>query len=212
MEEITKTLKKYLVEIIVLSTAVLTTIIAFVVYMKNNQEVNFGSENIPIIYNEVSQKPTKIYVEVSGSVNKPDLYEASDGVRLKELIEKAGGLSKNADTNFFARNFNLARIPSDQEKIYIPSVWEVSNGYFTESLLTVYGQKALEENTENLDKNMLININSSSVEELDTLPGIGKVTADKIIKNRPFKALQDLIEQKVVNKSVYENIKELITI
>jgi DNA uptake protein ComE-like DNA-binding protein len=50
------------------------------------------------------------------------------------------------------------------------------------------------------------------LEELDSLPGVGKVTAQKIIDNRPFKALEELINQKIITKSVFEKIKNLIEI
>ncbi len=70
-------------------------------------------------------------------MEKPDVYEVVLGARLKDVLIKAGGLSENADKDFFYRNFNLARIVNDQEKYYIPSLLETSNGIFIENLRTL---------------------------------------------------------------------------
>ena len=106
----------------------------------------------------------------------------------------------------------MARIVSDQEKIYIPSIWEVSNGFFIENPQTINQVSSLISNQQSAINKSLININSSTLEELDSLPGVGKVTAQKIIDNRPFKALEELINQKIITKSVFEKIKNLIEI
>lgn len=206
--KIRKKIKKYLVEIIILTIAFIIAVISLIIFLKNQED----SSSSIISQKIETQSLTKIYVDVSGSVNKPDLYEAPNNARLKELIEKAGGLSDNADKNFFSRNFNLARIVVDQEKIYIPSVWEVQNGYFTENPQTLNYLYPLVNNQKSLTNDSLININSASIEELDTLPGIGKITAQKIIDNRPFEALEELLNKKIINKSVFENIKSLITL
>ena len=58
----------------------------------------------------------------------------------------------------------------------------------------------------------LININTASFEELDTLPGVGKVIGQKIINNRPYSSIEELQTKKIVNKSTYEKIKDLITV
>jgi DNA uptake protein ComE-like DNA-binding protein len=57
---------------------------------------------------------------------------------------------------------------------------------------------------------LLVNINSASVGELDMLPGIGKATADKIIGNRPYGSIDELVGKKIVGEKVFEEIKEKI--
>ncbi len=203
-----KIFKKYIVEIILMTIALIFTITSLVILLKNNVETE-DEINLPRETN--IQSLNKIYIDVSGSVNKPDLYEAPVGTRLKEIIKKAGGLSDNADKNFFYRNFNLARVLNDQEKIYIPSIWEVQVGLFTENPQTInfiqpnYNQQINNNST-------LININEATLDELDSLPGIGKTTAQKIIDNRPYQSLEDLLNKKIVNKSTYEKIKSLISL
>lgn len=203
-----KIFKKYIVEIILMTIALIFTITSLVIFLKNNEETN---EEIYFPKQTNIQSLNKIYIDVSGSVNKPDLYEAPAGTRLKEIIKKAGGLSDNADKNFFYRNFNLARVLNDQEKIYIPSVWEVQAGLFTENPQTInFIQPNYNQQPNN--NSILVNINEATLDELDSLPGIGKTTAQKIIDNRPYQSLEDLLNKKIVNKNTYEKIKSLISL
>lgn len=210
-------LKRYLLEIILLMIATLITVISFLIYVKNSQN---NEEKIitPEIVQNLSTHQVKIFVDISGAVNKPDLYEMNSGVRIKEVVDKAGGLSDDADLFFFRRNFNLARIVNDQEKIYIPSTFEVNNGTFIQIQRTLdyflpnNSNANIVTSDESQTNNQLINLNSATIEELDQLPGIGKVTANKIITNRPFITIEDLLTKKLVNKSVYEKIKDLVLI
>jgi len=212
MEKLLKKLKKYRVEVIILTIAFLIAVVSLLIFLNTYQKTDEKIETDSFRLRQDFGGESKIFVDVSGAVNKPDLYEASNNIRLKEIIKKAGGLSESADKSFFARNFNLARIVIDQEKIYVPSVWEVSNGYFSENEQTLDYNSPSNNSSLITNNSSLININSSAFEELDTLPGVGKVTAQKIIDNRPFGALEELLNKKIVNKSVFENIKDLITI
>lgn len=217
MEKIRKKLKKYLLEIFLLSLALIITIISFFMLIQSSKqkesediiEINQNSQ----INNNINEKNEKIYIDISGSVKNPGLYELKINSRLKQAIDKAGGLDENADKNFFYRNFNLARLLQDQEKIYIPSIWEVQNGFVKETPLTFDFVSPININTnfEN-ENNNLIDINSADIDELDSLPGIGKVTAQKIIDNRPYQSIDDLLNKKIINKSTFEKIKNLISI
>ena len=203
--------KKYLLEIILLSAALIITITALFLYVNNDEQtvgVGLDRPSAEVI------SPSKIFIDVSGAVKKPGLYQMMFGARIKEAIDKAGGLSDNADNNFFARNFNLARIVSDQEKIYVPSVWEVNNNIFMENSRTLdYVSPIILSDTGDVSvDSQLININFGTTEELDQLPGIGQVTANKIINNRPYSTIDELLTKKAVNKGVFEKIKNLISI
>jgi competence protein ComEA len=211
-----KKLKKYLLEITLLTVALVITITTLVIYAKNSQE---NTDQEIAINNQPEQILSgKIFVDVSGAVKKPNIYQINFGARLKDAIDKAGGLSDESDTVFFNRNFNLARIITDQEKIYIPSIMEISNGIFIQNQRTLdyispsTGDVNIAPTAEAPTNNQLINVNFATIEELDQLPGIGQVTANKIITNRPYATLDELLTKKVVNKGVYEKIKSLITI
>ncbi|MEK7109608.1 MAG: SLBB domain-containing protein [Patescibacteria group bacterium] len=207
--------RKYLLEIILLTVALIITITAIFLYINNNEQAVGVGLDRP---SDEIVSSNKIFVDVSGAVKKPNLYQVDFGARIKEVIDKAGGLSEDADVIFFNRNFNLARILSDQEKIYVPSISEINNGIFIQNQLTLdyttptNNQLPINDDQSLITNNQsLININDATIEELDQLPGIGQVTANKIITGRPYLTLEELITKKIVNKSVFEKIKILIT-
>lgn len=210
-------LKKYLLEIILLSIAMFITITSLVLYVKDSQE---NSDNKIIVEDQSSQiLLEKIYVDISGAVKKPNLYQIDFGARIKEVIDRAGGLSDDADVLFFNRNFNLARIVTDQEKIYIPSTAEINSGLVVQNQLALDYFSPVANNIKNIPTRInasvdsqLISLNFATIEELDQLPGIGQVTANKIIAGRPYTTFEELITKKVVNKGVFEKIKNLISI
>ena len=197
--------KKYFLEIILLTVALVITIIAFAVYAKNNQE---NTDQEIVTNNQPDQILFgKIFVDVSGAVKKPNVYKILFGARIKDIVDRAGGLSDEADTVFFNRNFNLARIVIDQEKIYVPSIMEINNGIFIQNQRTLdytlptVSSTGIASNAPT--DNSLINLNSATIEELDQLPGIGQTTANKIIKNRPYVTIEELLTKKVINKNVF---------
>ncbi|VVA44575.1 Competence protein ComEA helix-hairpin-helix repeat protein [Candidatus Roizmanbacteria bacterium] len=205
-----KRLRKYILEIALLSLALIITIVALSLYLKND---NSTEEEVML---DSSAPRQNIFVDVSGAVKKPNLYQVSFGARIKEVIDKAGGLSDEADVIFFNRNFNLARIVTDQEKIYVPLISEINNGTFIQNHLTLdyttpTTSTGIASNAPT-DNNQLININSATIEELDQLPGVGQVTANKIIVNRPYSSIEELVVKKTVNKGVFEKIKSMITL
>lgn len=207
-------LKKYFLEILLLSLASIITIVALGIYL-NSAEKGLKTTEISQTY---LTPVNMIFVDVSGAVKKPGVYKFRVGARIKEAIDKAGGLSDEVDVVFFKRNFNLARIVNDQEKIYIPSITEINAGIFIQNLRTLdYISPALEiinnaATTESSQENQLISLNFATIEELDQLPGIGQITANKIIINRPYSTIEELLTKKTINKNVYEKIKNLISL
>lgn len=139
----------------------------------------------------------KIMVDVEGAVINPGVYSLSPSARIKDALIAAGGLSDVADRVWMEKNLNLALKLSDSAKIYIPKVGESSVQSSNSSVVSSSG---------------LININSASSSELDSLPGIGLVTAQKIIDNRPYSQIEDLRNKKIVGQSVFEKIKDKISL
>jgi len=212
---ILKRLKKYRIEVFLLSTATIITIITFGIYLasrstptEDHSEIQSDTET-PITHQN-------IMIDIAGAVEKPGVYEVSSSARLQDALNFANGLTEEADKVFFSRNFNRARLLSDQEKIYIPFSWEISTGIFVENTRTLdYSNPVIPVNnsaiTNTNQSPVIINLNTASPEELDTLPGIGAITVNKIINNRPYATIEDLLNKKIVNKGVFENIKGLIT-
>ncbi len=211
-KKVAKKFKKYWLEIIFISIAGFITTVSLFFYLKTKEDNQTLIMTQTKATGDQAKIKKEIWVDVSGSVNNPGLYKASSNTRLKSLIDQAGGLSDQADKGFFYRNFNLARFVSDQEKIYIPSYWEVQNGYFVENpqLISSWQTNFTQSNTEHSTN--LISINNATIDELDTLPGIGKTLAQKIINNRPFQSLEELLTKKIINQSTFEKIKDLISL
>lgn len=222
-EKIISFWQSYRPEVILIFISLVIFFVSLGIFLKINkpkeESLIFEEDRQDLNY---QPQTTKIFVDVSGAVEKPDVYEVSVGARLKDALMMANGLSKEADRVFFYRNFNLARILTDQEKIYIPSQWETQSGLFQEKIFVVdqikprvsVDQKSANSTPQELKESEpdKININSASMEELDTLPGVGKVTAQKIINNRPYQSIEELLTKKVVGKSVYEKIKDLVSL
>jgi len=200
--------KKYRVEFFLVSAALIIAVVSGLIYLTTLQNSQTLLE-LDTQDSTAAQAEYKIYVDLAGAVENPDVYELSSGARLKDALKLAGGLSANADRDFFSRNFNLSRLLSDQEKIYIPSAFEVSKGIFGPAEAANLNQPNTGQTNSNVD---LININTAALEELDQLPGVGKVTAEKIIRGRPYQSVDQLLNNKIVGKSVFEKIKNLITV
>ncbi len=140
-----------------------------------------------------------INVDVEGAVVKPGVYKLNFSSIIQDALVSAGGLSGDADRSFVSKNINLASKLTDGAKIYIPKIGEVAN---LNNQSNVLGIK---------EESGLININTASSESLDTLPGVGSVTAAKIINSRPYGTIDELLSKKVVSSSVFTKIKDKIT-
>lgn len=173
-------------------------LIAFLSKSENPSSLEFEAESSD---NEAtsSAQASKIVVDIAGAVIKPGIYSLPQDSRVHDLLVASGGLSDLADRDWVSKNVNLAAKLSDGQKLYIHRAGEaILEGVSTNNLTTVDGTS-------------LININSATLSELDTLPGIGPVTAQKIVDQRPFGSVSDLISKKTVSSSVYEKIKDKIT-
>jgi len=152
---------------------------------------------------ENSNQIANLVVDVEGAVVSPGVYSLPKESRIKDALIASGGVSGDADRLWVSKNLNLALKISDGAKIYIPFEGEkqsspaLSGSAGGSSTVGIGGS---------------ININSASEKELDTLPGVGPVTAQKIIDNRPYQALEELISKKVVSSKVFDNIKDKIAL
>jgi len=143
----------------------------------------------------------EIMVDVEGAVVSPGVYRLPQDSRIKDALIAAGGLSSSADRDWIAKNLNLAAKVIDAGKLYIPFTGE--NIRSSTSYSGMGNASAMSD---------LININTASEQELDSLSGIGPVTAQKIINGRPFQAVEDLLSKKIVSSKVFEQIKDKISV
>lgn len=203
---------KYRSEIILITISLIIVSVSIVIYVKSSNFEDNDKIEISNTVEKTTPKLATIFIDLSGAVEKPAVYEVTTGARLNDLIKKAGGISAEADKDYFYRNFNLARFLTDQEKIYIPYLSETYTGVFIETQKILDYTKPQPQTVADETNSSLININEAEIEELDTLPGIGQVTADKIIQNRPYTTIDDLLQKKVVKKNVFEQIKTMISV
>ena len=155
-------------------------------------------------YNEVTGESVThtqtIFVDISGAVEKPGVYEVSNDTRLFEVIEMAGGLSEDAD----ADHVNQASFVEDGQKIIIP----VKGSDAVNDLLSGSAEYTGEDSR-------LININTAAADELKTLSGIGDTMAQRIIEyrsQRAFKSKEDIMSVDGIGSKTYEKIKDSITV
>lgn len=165
---------------------------------KTEEKVEFIDSNGP--------EAEIIRADISGAVQKPDVYEMAAHARIQDLVEIAGGFSEEADLVWVAKRLNLAAKLTDGVKVYIPKTNEVDE-VSTKGRLAV-GQDVLPETT----TKDIVNINTASKSELEELPGVGPVTADKFITNRPYQAIEDLVTKKVIGAKTLEKIKEMVSV
>lgn len=181
-----------------------------------------------------SQKPTndikkeeplnKYMVDIKGEIINPGIYELTKDSRVIDVINKAGGLTNNADTTVI----NLSKKIVDEMVIIIYSKEQVNNWKETMEEQNYLQEKCtnqedaqikndacikIEDDSNNNSK--IININIASKEELMTLTGIGETKAEAIIayrNNTPFTKIEDIKNVSGIGDSVYEEIKNNITV
>lgn len=143
-----------------------------------------------------------VCVHVCGAVNNPGVYYLNEGARVHEAVKMAGGTSEAAAEDYI----NLAKVISDGEKIYIPTLEEIANGDIT----------LQDEENASAGNDDLININSAGKAELMTLTGIGEGKAEAIITYREnvssFKKIEDIKNVSGIKDSVFEKIKDHIKV
>jgi competence protein ComEA len=161
-----------------------------------------------------------IKIDIEGAVGKPGVYALPLDARVEDAIASAGGLTSNADMEFVSKKLNRAARVVDGGKVYIPEMnvntTSYNNGFATSDTSVSQNQGGIVTMSDGQSQNGaysdLISINSASISELDTLPGVGPVTAQKIIDNRPYQILEELVSKKAVGKSVYQKIVNLISL
>lgn len=159
------------------------------------------SSSSPTAAKELTQVYSEVYFDISGEVLRPGVYKLVYGSRINDGLIAAGGLALNADRDWVDKNINRAEKISDGQKIYIPKVGESES-------LKVESQK--------VKGSEVVSLNKATLEQLDTLPGIGPAIAGRIIdyreKNGGFKNIEELKLVSGIGDKMFEEIKEKITL
>jgi len=154
-----------------------------------------------------------LLVHVSGSVNQPGMVALPPGSRVKDAIAAAGGVCQGDE-----QAVNLAAVVQDGEKIWVPPIPEAS--VQTTGEAAEIGERFSSAIQPSLPSAPgipgKININTASQEELDELPGIGKVLAERIVQYRiahgPFAQIEGIKDVSGIGDALFERMKDLITI
>ncbi len=217
--------KKKILIVIVLIIILIIGLIIYILNNKTNDEFDMNDfitqdeenvnkiqvENVESVEKEGKKLP-EIAIHITGEVKKTGIIYLSEGSRLIDAIKEAGGETKEADLS----QVNLAYQLQDGEKIYIPSKKEKIDEY----IIIGNGNNGVKEE-KNSSKNSKgdnekVNLNTATQSELDSLPGIGPSTAQKIIdyreENGKFNKIEDLQNVKGIGESKYSEIKDKVTV
>lgn len=233
-------IKKYKYLLLILGIAFLIFVsVAIRIKLESDSSVDIDKEEVVLENDKNSELEEedniitrdKIFVDIKGAVMKPGVYEVESGKRVIDVVDMAGGLNEQADTSLI----NMAKKVEDSMVIIIYTVKEVEefNSYNgdaskvvdntcvcpnvkNDGCLEVFSDNnndTIEGSSNTSDK---VNINTASVGELQTLPGIGEEKAKNIIeyrdKNGLFSSIEDIINVSGIGESIYEKIKNYITI
>lgn len=200
-------LKRYRVELTLLIIAATIVITSFLFAVSSAAGQPSPDRSVPAIPATSTNTNPDLIVDIGGAVNKPDAYSLPKGARLKDALSKAGGLSKQADSAYFSRQFNLAQILNDQEKIYIPSY----NDTGTIGISPIISRSGVTP-AATISSSLKTNINLATTAELDNLSGIGSKTVEKIISGRPYGSIDELVKKGILGQTAFDKIKSMLTV
>ena len=164
--------------------------------------------NTTRIEETTTMMPQNCYVDIKGEVLHPGVYEFSCESRVQEVIKKAGGFTEEADET----KINLAQKITDQMQMIVPNLHSKQEGGVTEG----NSEKGnLSNTTPSNSKQGTVNINTATLEELQTIKGIGKKKAEAILQYRKehgsFRTKEDLLQVKGIGKKALEAIESQVT-
>ena len=153
---------------------------------------------------EVKEEPVEqdlITVDVKGAVKSPGIYDLSVGSRVNDAVQKAGGLTEQADS----KSLNLAQKVSDEALVYVPTKGE-----------EVASQQAGSGAPSSTSKDKKVNLNKASLEELKQVKGLGGKRAQDIIDHREangkFKSVDELKKVSGIGAKTIEKLKDYVTV
>ena len=153
---------------------------------------------------EVKEEPVEqdlITVDVKGAVKSPGIYDLPVGSRVNDAVQKAGGLTEQADS----KSLNLAQKVSDEALVYVPTKGEESAS-----------QQAGSGAPSSTSKDKKVNLNKASLEEIKQVKGLGGKRAQDIIDHREangkFKSVDELKKVSGIGAKTIEKLKDYVTV
>ncbi|HEL2001299.1 TPA: helix-hairpin-helix domain-containing protein [Streptococcus suis] len=172
--------------------------------LPQTEQTSSSSELVEETSTEVSEEPSQLVVDVKGAVAKPGLYTLKADARVNDAVEAAGGLTSQADP----KSINLAQKLSDEAVVYVASK--------DEKISVVTSTTASSAISQEEKKNSLVNLNTATEADLQTISGIGAKRAADIIAYREanggFKSVDDLNNVSGIGDKTMESIRPYVTV
>ncbi|MEI4337898.1 helix-hairpin-helix domain-containing protein [Streptococcus suis] len=172
--------------------------------LPQTEQTSNSSELVEETSTEVSKEPSQLVVDVKGAVAKPGLYTLEADARVNDAVEAAGGLTSQADP----KSINLAQKLSDEAVVYVASKDENISVVASTTASSAMSQE--EKNTS------LVNLNTATEADLQTISGIGSKRATDIIAYREanggFKSVDDLNNVSGIGDKTMESIRPYVTV
>lgn len=173
------------------------------------KETNLQAEVAAVSKDSLDEKEEKedpleqdlITVDVKGAVKSPGIYDLPVGSRVNDAVQKAGGLTEQADS----KSLNLAQKVSDEALVYVPTKGE-----------ELASQQAGSGTASSTSKDKKVNLNKASLEELKQVKGLGGKRAQDIIDHREangkFKSVDELKKVSGIGAKTIEKLKDYVTV
>lgn len=210
--------------ILICCLIIVIIIFSFSFHKSKNVVVAKTSDEIIKESNDNKSDDVKVKVDIKGAIKKPGVYEVDNNKRVIDVINIAGGLNKNANTNYI----NLSSKVKDEMVIWIYTSKEIeqfklkqeSSEYMIKSCNCPVVDNTTCLNNANKDNknetNNVVNINTATLEELMSLNGLGESKAKSIIeyrnKNGNFKSIEDIMNVNGIGETLYNKIKNNIKV
>ena len=187
--------------------------LGFIVYQNKNEKILTNTDDIFVeetyTASDVIKKERTIIVCITGEILNPGSYEVAEGSRVNDLVNIAGGLKGSSDIS----RLNLARKLIDEDLVVVPARTDLQENVMSSELK---GSDVQISNTMESNAGNKINLNTASASELISIPGVGKVTAEKIIKYREekgyFSKIEQLMEIDRIGEVTFNKIKDYVEI
>lgn len=190
--------------------------------MSENSGQSLQSSSVSSVASSASSAASaansEVVCDISGAVKHQGVYRLKNGARLEDLIEKAGGLTKDAQL----KAINRSQLLKDQDKIYIPGKGEkveaaqTANSASATTPASSVASSSASSSTSGAASGDLINLNTATAADLQKLNGIGEKKAEQIIAYRQekgsFKSIDELKEVSGIGDKTFAAIKDQLTI
>ena len=199
-------------KIIAVAVAVVFCVLAS--FWPQQREENMLELEQQAVQIEEAAAEAKITVYVSGAVAKPGMHEIAPGSRAVDAIEAAGGMTEEANKD----RVNLAKICKDGMQVNVPrlsakelrKLKQAQNVYAGESANAAANAVQLVNYTQQDYSDGKIRLNSATLEELEELPGVGEVTAQRIVEYRNlhgFNKIEDIMNVKGIGQAKFNKMR-----